>query len=138
MLATGLVQVPWILGMIARGTKGIRATTRWSEFANRDCQVLAWEAFITSRDGMRPDLKRYQTKRSTAHEHDALSGAATFLERLIGGNEIKSELEPEPSISLIAWHLLSCGLSSDRSLIAEPCIVVKARKRASNKKRTSQ
>jgi hypothetical protein len=135
VLSTGLVQAHWILTRIARAAPGIRGTTRWSEFASGNCQLLAGEAFVTSKDGRRPDLKRFRIGRMGGHEHDALTGAATFVERLDSGAAVESDLESEPSMSLIAWHLLSCSLSADRSLLTEPCIVIKARKRRVTKAR---
>lgn len=134
VLATGLVQVRWILTRIADAVPGIRGTTRWNEFVGGQCELLVWEAFITSKDGRRPVLTKYGARKTGAHEHDALSGAATFVERLEGGAPIVSELETEPSMSLVAWHLLSTSLSDDVSLQSESCLVVKTRKRRASRK----
>lgn len=136
VLATGLVQARWVLQRIAEHTPCPRATTRWEEFKGGSYELFLWEAFITSKDGKRPDLRAFNLRRLGAHEHDAVSGAVTFAQRAQGADELKSELDNEPCISLIAWHLISSGLSSDQSLLSEPCVVVKARKRRARKQPT--
>jgi len=129
VLATGLVQVRWLLNIISVRASNTRATTRWYEFKDDGRNLFVWEAFITSKDGERPDLQQYGLSDLPDHQDDALSGAHTFLTRAGGPEPLTSDLGEEPSMSLIGWHLISTGLASDLSLANETCLVIKTRKR---------
>lgn len=125
VLATGLVQVNWVLSRLAECDRSLRATTRWGEFG--PSRLFVWEAFITSKHGdfavMPADLPT-----CSLHERDAVAGLVVFTNRVLLAGNLRSDLGAEPAISLIGLHLLMTGLSDDRSLLEETCLVVRARK----------
>jgi len=127
VLATGLVQVNWVLSRLVECDRSLRATTRWGEFVEGHSRLFVWEAFITSRHGdpvvMPPDLPT-----CSLHERDAIAGLVAFTKRMVDAGELRSDLGAEPAISLIGMHLLMMGLSDARNLLDERCMVVRARK----------
>lgn len=74
-------------------------------------------------------LPRRIASRVSEHACDALAAALTFAGR--AKHTMRSDLAQERVLSLVGLHLLVCGISKlaiDRSLLTEPCVVIKARK----------
>jgi hypothetical protein len=128
VLATGLVQVRWVLGRLADEFPKMRGTTRVSEFRRKATQLLVWEAFVTKKAGRKISLGRFPRSRGRPHERDALVGALACRQRLKSSSVPSSDLEVEDSISLAGMHLVASGLAHDVRLLDEQCLVVMARK----------
>jgi len=126
VLATGLVQVNWVLTQLATAVPTATATTRWNEFCRGKSRIFCWEAFITSRAGV--VISSDLLGGSTSHEGDALAGAIAFTGIAVCGDSIPTDLREEVALSLIGLHLLQTGLSRDMSLMSECCTVLKVRK----------
>jgi hypothetical protein len=127
VLTTGLVQVNWVLSRLAERDHSLRGTTRWIEFDDERVKLFVWEAFITSEVGGDVVLPA-SVNLANIHEKDAISGVMVFSNRVAANQLPDSDLQAEPAISLIGMHLLMTGLNEDRTLLEEPCLVVRARK----------
>lgn len=125
VLATGLVQVNWVLAALRARFKEITATTRWREFSGREHPLFIWEAFITRQEGVSVELGASET---TQHERDALCGAVAFQRLCKSRDSLPSDLQDEPAISLIGLQLLECGLNTNVQLLSETCTVLKVKK----------
>jgi hypothetical protein len=128
VLATGLVQVRWVLDRLAEKCRDLRGTTRWVEFSGGKARLLIWEAFVTSKAGPRISLAKFVTSRRRPHERDALVAALACESQLSSGGLTESALGDEESSSLIGHHLIASGLASDPALLDGQCVVVMARK----------
>lgn len=128
VLATGLVQVNWVLRHLAQGVSNLTSSTRWMEFRDKSVRLFIWEAFITQGEGavMRDGVPH--TRQASGHERDAVCGAMAFSARASEQPELVSDLDQEPAISLIGMQLLNTGLATDLNLLSETCIVLKVRK----------
>jgi len=114
-LATGLVQVVWILQRIrCRVRTPAPAFVNWREFAAAHGGLFLWEAFISG------------AAHGTDHVADAETAVRCFaaaLPDVDGANAIRSA----NAHSLIGAALLRTGWSDDLGLLARPCVVIKAR-----------
>lgn len=127
-LATGLVQLDWMLREIKERHPKLLGTTRWTEFGTKGRNLFLWEGFVTGSQGDQVDLP-FVTGEHTAHSKDALAAAILF-KKMSDGGEVLSVLGEEPALSLAGTALLANGLSGDLSLLTDRCVVVKARKPA--------
>ena len=125
VLATGLVQVNWVLAALRTRANGLTATTRWREFSGREHPLFIWEAFITRHDGVTVELGPGEI---SPHEQDALCGALAFQQLSQFRDLLPSDLQDEPAISLIGLQLLESGLSTNVQLLSESCTVLKVKK----------
>jgi len=125
-MAAGLGQADAILRQIHARCPEVEGTTRLEEFAMGKAQLLIWEAYVTSRQGPTVPLPARLAARVSSHARDAFAASLLFTER--AKKFLARDLQAEPSISMAGLHLLNNGLSENRSLLAEPCIVLKARK----------
>lgn len=126
-LVAGLGQLDAVLTGIARDARGVVGTTRWADFSAGLSSLFLWEAFITGTQGPVVPIPTAFVRSATADQQDALTGALAFAGRIRTG-EPSSDLGREPVRSLAALQLLANGLSTDVSLLGEPCLVIKARK----------
>lgn len=126
VLATGLAQVNWCLGQIAKRAPSAKGTTRWHDLAHGRANLYCWEAFITSKAGVEIPLQ--DVADVPRHQQDALCGALGFEQALAWHGEPVSELQDDAALSLIGLHLLETGLATDLGLLSEPCTVLKVRK----------
>jgi hypothetical protein len=128
VLATGLVQVAWLLERLAQRVPQLRGTTRWAEFEQGAAMVWIWEAFVTSKVGPRIAVSQYRSLKGRPHEKDAAAAALLAQKKLGEPGRPESYLGEEPVSSLIGMHLLASGLATDIKLLWEPCVVIAARK----------
>jgi hypothetical protein len=126
VLATGLVQVNWVLRQLARRSRLATGTTRWSEFSSGRCQLFVWEAYITSRSGVK--VSSDEIAGVSSHQGDALCGALAFQRVVVSDDTFPSDFEREPALSLIGMNLVETGWSCDVTLMSEACAVLKVRK----------
>ena len=100
VLATGLVQVPWILTDIkGKITGAVAPTLDWSIFDSHKANFFLWEAFVSG------DAK------GTNHIDDARIGVEAFIRTL--PNPLQCNVISEPAVfSLLGAALVRTGWSS--------------------------
>lgn len=128
VLATGLVQVHWVLRHLAQRVFQLAASTRWQDFCYRNVQLFIWEAFITSTGGVTVSEGLPDKNAASDHERDAICGAMAFAALSKKQTAVTSDLRQEPAISLVGMHMLNTGLATDWGLLNETCVVLKVRK----------
>ena len=128
VLATGIVQVGWVLEQIAARAPKLVGTTRWREFADGRAQIWVWEAFVTSKAGAPVALEKLGEAGRTPHEMDALAATLEASKRLRLSDGPRSDLAEAAGSSIAGMQLIAAGLAADTGLLTEPCIVIKARK----------
>ncbi len=73
-LATGLVQLAWVLERVASGSPGLRCTTRPEPWLAGDAALFLWEAFVSGTGKPVPSG-------INQHAADAAAAADTFADR---------------------------------------------------------
>lgn len=112
-LATGLVEVLWVLNRIARLLDRLpRAEFQWSKFIETD-SVFLWEAFVTS------------TAKGAAHHEDAEIAVARFKASLPDPS-VENAIEEESVFSLVGAAALRTGWSESMNVLSQQCLVIKA------------
>ncbi len=112
-LATGLVEIAWILSEIRRRLPAATAFLDWQEFAAAGRGLFLWEAFVSA------------GAKATTHVDDATVAVAAFNEALpdpIAANAVAAERP----LSLLGAALVWSGWSDDGDLLHAPCLVIKA------------
>ena len=112
-LATGLVEVLWVMNKINE-LLGYppKAQLKWSKFISSD-SVFLWEAFVTS------------TAKGIDHSDDAFIAVKRFRNSL-PNLELANSIQEEQVLSLVGAAALRAGWSHEVSLLSEKCIVIKA------------
>lgn len=112
-LATGIVEVLWILNQVAKLTgRTYQAEMSWDKFLLTDT-VHFWEAFVSS------------TSKGTDHTDDAAKAVEAFVTALPSLSEANAITEKNV-LSLVGAAALRSGWSSNLAILAEPCLVIKA------------
>lgn len=112
-LATGLVQVAWILAELRQRAATKDATLDWRAFAEGSGDLFLWEAFVTDR------------AKAATHVEDASAAIAAFRATLPDAAAANAVTAERP-LSLVGAAVLSSGWSDDRLLLTMPCVVIKA------------
>lgn len=114
VLATALVQVPWILRDIRSRLSVVGfATLSWDDFAAGRANLFLWEAFVSG------------GAKGGSHIHDAEIAVRAFEASLPDPNRMNVINEPTVS-SVLGAALLRTAWSTDVSLLAQTCIVIRA------------
>jgi hypothetical protein len=112
-LATGLVEVLWVLNRITQLIgKPQKAEVSWNSFIASD-SIFLWEAFVTS------------TSKGTGHAEDAAIAIECFKSALPDINAANG-IEEESVLSLVGAAALRAAWSEDIELLSKPCVVIKA------------
>jgi hypothetical protein len=112
-LATGLVEVAWILEGIRRSVPEVPAHINWDAFRVAERGLFLWEAFVTDR------------AKGDTHVDDASVAVEAFwrdLPDVAAANAVTGERP----FSLLGAALLWSGWSQDIDLLTLPCLVIKA------------
>lgn len=112
-LATGAVQVAWILRELRRRGPTAEAFLDWNAFVRAGNGVFLWEAFVTDR------------AKATTHVDDATVAVTAFRDAL-DDIEAANAVSGDHPISLLGAALLWSGWSEDVSLLHAPCVVIRA------------
>jgi hypothetical protein len=114
-LATGLVQVAWVLREVrSMLTHGVPAYLGWHSFRESHSGLFLWEAFVTDEGKL------------TSHILDARAGAQAFI-RSLPEPETANAVKCAGAVhSLVGAALLRTGWSDDLSLLEQPCLVLRA------------
>jgi uracil-DNA glycosylase len=113
-LATGIVEVAWVLRELSRRLPETRFWLEWAEFAEAEEGVFLWEAFVTER------------AKAATHVDDAAVAVAAFRAELpdpTGANAVTAD----GPLSILGAALLWSGSSDDVDVLRKPCLVIKAK-----------
>ncbi len=111
-LATGLVEIAWVLSAV-RDRVRTPAHVTWDQFAAGGRGLFLWEAFVTD------------TAKAATHEADAAIAVGAFLAALPDPTRANA-VDAERPLSLLGAALLWSGWSEDDAVLREPCLVIKA------------
>lgn len=114
-LATGLVEVAWILRELRNLAPTRRAFLRWSDFEQAGSGLFLWEAFVTG------DAK------ADTHAGDAALAVKAFHCSL-PNPELHAAVTPKSTevFSLVGAAMLRSGWSDDPAVLSRPCVVIRA------------
>ncbi len=113
-LATGLVQVAWILQSVRRALiQPVPAFIAWAPFAQANSGLFLWEAFVSGK------------AKHGGHMADAQAGAQAFLRAGPNPESVNAVVCQSGVYSLIGAALLRTGWSSDPRILHEACLVVR-------------
>lgn len=117
-LATGLVQVAWLLDYVRRQAAGHhRVFLDWASFIAERQGLFVWEAFVSAK------------AKGQSHVDDATAAVEAFLNAM---PELQSCLQCHEAYSLVGAALLRTGWTKDLDILAEPAVVVRAAPRLGN------
>jgi hypothetical protein len=111
-LATGLVQVAWVLERIGSGFPGLRCTTRQEPWLAGDAELFVWEAFV-SRSG------KPVPSGISQHAADAAAAADTFADRLEQATLSTSDVVYTPASS---FNLAAAAAYAGRRSPGTSCV----------------
>jgi hypothetical protein len=114
-LATGLVQVAWVLQEVrGRLTQPVPAFLSWQSFSEAGAGLLVWEAFVSG------------SAKQSNHISDARAGAEAFLKTLPNPMNASAVVCKSEVYSLVGAALLRTGWTLNPRVISEPCLVIRA------------
>jgi hypothetical protein len=118
-LATGIVQVAWVLRAVREALRSpCAAFLDWHAFSAAGSGLLLWEAFVSG------------SGKGVDHLADAKRGATALL-RALPTPLLATAVHPDgPVYSLAGAALLRTGWTESVALLAEPCLVIKAAQNA--------
>lgn len=105
-LATGIVQLAWVLERVGHGVPGLRCTTRPKPWLAGEAALFVWEAFVSGTGKPVPTG-------ITQHAADAAAAADTFADRLEEATLSTSDVvcTPASSFNLAAAAAAYAGLA---------------------------
>lgn len=123
VLATGLVQLAWILERIVSAMPGLSCTTRPEAWGRGAAMLFVWEAFVSGDGKPVPDV-------ISQHAADAAAAAETFADRLGLGTLASSDVvcTPASSFNLVAAAAAFAGLGIDRAELRSQVQVYRTRR----------
>jgi hypothetical protein len=113
-MATGLVQVAWILDQVGSSVPAPAVHLSWDRFCADRAGVFIWEAFVNGPDKDPGD----------SHEADALIGVRPFCDQLPEPGDPRA-CEIQRPLSLAAAAALWAGWRLDPDLVRAPVVVVR-------------
>lgn len=114
-LATGLVQVAWVLRSVRSALdRNCTAYLDWGSFVRAEAGLFIWEAFVSG------------AGKETSHVADAQAAGEAFAQALPDPKAFNSVVCKTPVYSLVGAALLRTGWASSPEVLAEPCLVLKA------------
>lgn len=121
-LATGLVQLAWVLERIGCEVPGLRCTTSPATWLGGQAELLLWEAFVSGTGKPVPSG-------ITQHAADAAAAADTFADRLQQATLTTSDVvcSPASSFNLAAAAAGYAGLAIDSAELRSEVPVYRTR-----------
>ena len=113
VLATGLVQVAWLLKRLHEAVPQVPIHFRWEPFEESKAGLLLWEAFVTS------DAK------GGTDEEDAAIGVEAFCAQLPEPGDADAD-ETERPISFVPALALWAGWDVGPEALRHACVLVRA------------
>ncbi|MEW5788829.1 MAG: hypothetical protein AB1899_13350 [Pseudomonadota bacterium] len=118
-LATGLVQVAWVLRAVRAALRVPRqAHLHWGDFAMTPGSLLIWEAFVSGKT------------KGSSHVADAQLAVEAFFLAMPNPESANAVRCNTPVHSLIGATLLRTGWAQSSDVLASSCLVIKAHKNA--------
>jgi len=115
-LATGLVEVSWILREVRRElSREVACHLDWRAF-NASGGLFLWEAFVSGE--AKPQVE------SNPHAADAMAAVEAFVDALPDPTSMNA-IEESDVISLVGMALLRTGWTRDVESLGTPCLVIK-------------
>lgn len=123
VLATGLVQLPWILEGLRRLLPGASSHTDWAQFEKAGSGLFLWEAFISGAGKAGPGI----SESLDVDVRDATIAASEFARRSRLGAMTTDLPAPEAGavISVLGLALAASGWSGDQAVLRRDCLVLK-------------
>lgn len=112
-LATGLVEVAWILAEMRRHCPSTKAHLDWSSFADAGSGLFLWEAFVSG------------SAKAGTHVDEAAIAVSTFRDALPDPSAANA-VGAERPLSLLGAALIWSGWTGDLNLLDAPCLVIRA------------
>jgi hypothetical protein len=113
-LATGLVEVTWLLEQIKTKTpKSSAAFLNWKAFETSHGGLFLWEAFVSGK------------AKGSGHAHDAEIAVQAF-QAALPNPELANAISEQSVLSLIGASMLRAGWSTNVQQLSETCLVIKA------------
>jgi len=114
VLATGLVEVTWLLEQIRTKTpKAVAAYLNWKAFEASHGGLFLWEAFVSGK------------AKGHGHAQDAEIAVRAF-QAALPNPELSNAIAETRVLSLIGASMLRAGWSTNAHQLSEPCLVIKA------------
>ncbi len=114
VLATGIQSLAWVLREIKNLAPNATASTRWDDFRTGACPLFVWEAFVSGSEKAYPP----------SHSGDAALAIAAFRQES-SNKDNPTRLRCSTAFSLVGAAIVWSGLSTDITLLAEPCVVLR-------------
>ena len=113
-LATGLVEVAWLLEKIRANTPNSAAAfLDWQAFKKADSGLFLWEAFVSGK------------AKGNGHAQDVEIAVRKF-QGALPNPERANAISEEKVLSLVGASMVRAGWSSSAQLLSERCLVIKA------------
>lgn len=113
VLATAMVQVPWVLRYIHDQVSALRVHVGWPSFAEQQGGLLLWEAFVSG------------AAKGETHEDDARSGVQAFCEQLPNPGDTSAEATERP-FSLLTAAAIWAGFDLPPEDMRQTSLLVRA------------
>ena len=115
-LATGLVEVSWILNEVRRElSREVGCHSDWASFT-KSGGLFLWEAFVSG--GSKPRVD------GNPHTADAMLAVDAFIDALPDPTTANA-VDERDVISLLGMSLLRTGWTDDINSLEAPCLVIK-------------
>lgn len=114
VLAKALAIVPYIVQNLHRTNREAAPTFKWREPLHNNA-LLLWEAFVTHQAGHVDDIGCAEL------------AARRFAKGMETPRDFSSAIREPQTLNLLGAMLIRCQWSSDTSLLAEPCLVVRVK-----------
>jgi hypothetical protein len=112
-MATGIVEVAWLLRELRGRVLSTSAYLDWAEFTAAGHGLFLWEAFVSNR------------AKEATHVQDATDAVDAFQKALpdvMGANAVTADAP----LSLLGAAMLWSGWGENIDLLHKPCLVIKA------------
>jgi hypothetical protein len=113
VLATGLVQVAWILSELRSRRPGASPHLDWGQFTNAGSGLFLWEAFVS------------RGAKATTHLEDATVAVSAFRAALPDPTHANAITTDRP-LSLLGAAILWSGWTDDVKFLRMACLVIRA------------
>lgn len=113
VLATAMVQIPWILRFIHEHIPDLQVHAQWPPFAEQQHGLLLWEAFVSG------------AAKGETHEEDARSGVQAFCEQLPSPGDSSAAATERP-FSVLAAAAIWAGFDLQTEDTRGGCLLVRA------------
>lgn len=113
VLATAMVQVPWILRYTHDRVPDLPIHVGWPSFAEQKSGLLLWEAFVSG------------AAKGETHEEDARSGVQAFCEQLPNPGEASAQATERP-FSLLTAATIWAGFDVPPEEMRQASLLIRA------------